>query len=324
MTIFKYDYHFLRFCRAVIDYLWRWIKAVFRWLSISEYRLQHFFSRLIVVESRIHGLAPKLKLIWRWLNLIWHRYRKQPRHLQLWQLAAMIVLIITPSVLQSINQWQARGQLYDRLYAHFYDTYILTHSDKESGYYADYYAEQFAEYYTSDAYREALRYALPVAEERRKVIAQARQASPKIRVLEMNQAGLDLLMHFEGLRLKPYRDVGGKYTIGYGHLMRPEERYLQISQDQAEILLKRDLETAEAVVKSHVRVPLTENQFSALVSLVYNIGGYHFQKSTLLRHLNEGEYRSAAAEILRWEHVSKRKIKGLTRRRQAEYRLFMN
>ena len=145
---------------------------------------------------------------------------------------------------------------------------------------------------------------------------------PQIRPLSTTKLGVNLIKHFEGLRLTPYRDISGKYTIGYGHLLRKGESYTKISEAQAERILVEDIRIAEAVVKQYVRVPINRDQFSALVSLVYNIGGYQFRKSTLLKMLNARNYVAAAQEFTRWNKVGKTRYPGLTRRRKMEFNLF--
>lgn len=138
-----------------------------------------------------------------------------------------------------------------------------------------------------------------------------------------NLSGLALIKHFEGFSATPYADSGGRLTIGYGHLLRRGEVWQQISEVEAEGLLVQDIRLAEAVVKRNVQVELTPNQFAALVSLVYNIGEGHFEKSTLLKRLNRGEHETASREFLRWKYVGKQEVRGLYRRRLRERELFL-
>lgn len=88
-------------------------------------------------------------------------------------------------------------------------------------------------------------------------------------------------------------------------------------------LLRADLGTAEAAVNRLVTVPLTQNQFDALVSLVFNIGEGNFSKSTLLRRLNAGEREAAAGQFGRWNKSKGVELAGLTKRRAAERELFL-
>jgi lysozyme len=145
---------------------------------------------------------------------------------------------------------------------------------------------------------------------------------PSQETLRVARIGFDVIKYFEGLRLKPYHDAAKKATIGYGHLLHPKEPRRVISATKAEELLQSDVANAERVVRENVTVPLTISQYSALVSLVYNIGEKPFRSSTLLKHLNQGYYDMAAEEIRRWEVAGGKVQRGLSHRRHAEYLLF--
>lgn len=129
--------------------------------------------------------------------------------------------------------------------------------------------------------------------------------------------GLALLKQWEGLRLDAYRDVGGVWTIGYGHTggVMPGER---ITEAEAEHLLRDDLGWAEGAVHRLVNVKLTDNQHAALVSFVFNVGEGAFAKSTLLRKLNAGDYAAVPAELARWNKAGGQVVQGLVNRRAAE------
>jgi lysozyme len=96
-----------------------------------------------------------------------------------------------------------------------------------------------------------------------------------------------------------------------------------IDQDLADKFLVDDVWDFEEVVNLHVKVPLTQGQFDALVSLSYNIGESAFETSTLLRILNRGDYNSAAPEFNRWIHAGRVALAGLVRRRAAEKQRFL-
>ncbi len=136
-----------------------------------------------------------------------------------------------------------------------------------------------------------------------------------------------LIKEFEGLKLKSYRDYAGIWTIGYGHT-RTAGPNQKITEEEAEELLKSDVEIVEAAINSMVRVPLTQNQFDALVSLVYNIGIENFRRSILLMKLNAGLYNQAAKEFLKWTKAKDPQtgnyvvLPGLLRRRKKEMDLF--
>jgi lysozyme len=137
----------------------------------------------------------------------------------------------------------------------------------------------------------------------------------------INQAGLDLIKGFEGLRLRAYQDPVGIWTIGYGST-RDVEPGQVISLDQAEDRLRSDLADAERAVDSLVSVQINDNEFAALVSFVYNVGAGAFARSTMRRLLNRGERRYAASQFARWNKAKGRVLNGLTRRRAAEAALF--
>ena len=140
--------------------------------------------------------------------------------------------------------------------------------------------------------------------------------------MKTNQAGLDLIKHFEGVRLKAYLDTGGVPTIGVGHT-KGVKMGQTASEAQVDAWLKEDLAHAEATVLKLVKVKLSDNQFAALSSFVFNLGEGQFAKSTLLRKLNAGDYNGAADEFLRWNKDNGKVIAGLTRRREAERKLFL-
>lgn len=138
------------------------------------------------------------------------------------------------------------------------------------------------------------------------------------------EAGLALIKSFEGLRLEKYKDAVGKWTIGYGHLILPNESFSHaISEADADALLRHDLEMTESGVHKLVTVDLNQNQFDALVAFTFNLGAGNLQTSTLLKLLNQGEYAQAADQFLRWNKAGGKVLAGLTRRREAERALFL-
>ena len=140
--------------------------------------------------------------------------------------------------------------------------------------------------------------------------------------MRTSQKGIDLIKKFEGCRLNSYRCPAGVWTIGYGHTKGVKEGQ-RITQAQAEDFLKEDLKIYERAVEGCVKVPLSQNQFDALVSFCYNCGGEALRTSTLLRLLNEGRYFEAAEQFLRWNKACGKVLEGLTRRRHAERELFL-
>lgn len=241
-----------------------------------------------------------------------------PRWIKLLKLIVILGVVLSFPAKTAYENWQYYHRVYDEYYAHFYAAYSQTHADHLAHHWANHYAVFYASYYASPAYRASLRYALPSATPETVTYP---QTSP-VAALTTTTRGLALLKKFEGLRMEPYKDAGGKLTIGYGHLIKPGEFYAQISTHEAEALLRNDIRVAEAYVKRYVTVPLTQAEFSALTSLVYNIGPGNFKRSTLLRELNAGNKQAAAEEFLRWNRVGTRQLRGLSRRRAAEKALF--
>jgi lysozyme len=143
--------------------------------------------------------------------------------------------------------------------------------------------------------------------------------------MNVNKAGLELIQEFESLRLNVYKDAAGLDTIGWGHLLTPEQRsggMETITREEADVLLVKDLFVAERAVERHIRVPLDANQFSALVSFTFNLGSGALQRSTLRHKLNAGDYDEVPDELLRWCYAGGRKLAGLLRRRHAEATLW--
>lgn len=144
----------------------------------------------------------------------------------------------------------------------------------------------------------------------------------------ITEAGIKLIQRVEGLRLSVYQDVAGKWTIGYGHLIKPNEPYYPygsiktISQEKATELLHSDIQDAANSVRNRVSVPLNESQFNALVSFVFNVGDSQFSKSTLLKKLNASDYIGAANELDRWVYSDGKRYDGLVARREVEKQLF--
>ena len=133
---------------------------------------------------------------------------------------------------------------------------------------------------------------------------------------------VELIKESEGLRLEAYLPTPNDvYTIGYGHT-KTAKKGMVITLAGAEALLLHDLAWVEAALKKYVKVPLTQNQYDALASFVYNLGETNFKNSTLLKMLNKGDYQGAADQLPRWNKQKGKVLKGLTTRRQKEQTLF--
>lgn len=140
---------------------------------------------------------------------------------------------------------------------------------------------------------------------------------------QLSPAGLNLIKQFEGLSLTRYNDAAGFPTIGYGHLIKDGENYETITQMQAENLLSEDAMEAIRAVNANVTVPLTQNQFDALVSFTYNVGVDNFRHSTLLAMVNGGDFDGAAQQFGRWNRSGGQVIPGLQARREQEAQIFV-
>lgn len=142
-------------------------------------------------------------------------------------------------------------------------------------------------------------------------------------MMEYSEAGLAKTKEFEGLRLNAYQDSGGVWTIGYGHTGKDVKRGKTITQEQADDLLKKDVQWAVDCVNRAAPSGLNQNQFDALVDFTFNVGCGAFSGSTLLRKLNFGDATGAAEEFLRWKFVKGVEVAGLLRRREADKKLFL-
>lgn len=145
--------------------------------------------------------------------------------------------------------------------------------------------------------------------------------------MNTNKAGIALIKEFEGFRSKAYKDAVGVWTIGYGHtsMAGPPDvkRGLTITNAEGEKILKRDLVKYENAVADLLKVEVSSNQFSAMVSLCYNIGPANFKKSSVIRFVNKRQWQNAANAFALWNKAGGRVLAGLTRRRAAEAALFL-
>ena len=137
--------------------------------------------------------------------------------------------------------------------------------------------------------------------------------------METSKTGIELIKKYEGLRLQAYRCPAGKLTIGYGHTGEDVKPGMTVNKEMAEWLLKEDLMVRERAINKLVKITLTQNQFDALISFVYNVGVRNFETSTLLKLINQNRMESAAEEFVKW---NKRKLPGITKRRSEEKALF--
>lgn len=154
--------------------------------------------------------------------------------------------------------------------------------------------------------------------------------------MQTSENGLELLKQWEGFKLNVYKDSAGLPTIGVGHLLIKSElssgkivinglpiKYANgLTEQQALDLLSQDVKPAEQTVNTNVKVPLNQNQFDALVSFTFNVGGGAFKSSTLLKVLNQKQYDGVPTQLLRWTRAAGQVVQGLVNRRQNEIKLW--
>jgi lysozyme len=141
-------------------------------------------------------------------------------------------------------------------------------------------------------------------------------------------AGRKAITEREGNKLTAYQDGGGVWTIGVGHTSAAGEptvtKGMKITAAQSDEILSRDLKDVEKAVLKGLKVPVTQNQFDALVSLAFNIGNTAFAKSTLLKKLNAGDRAGAADQFLVWNKDNGKVVQGLVNRRRSERLQFLS
>lgn len=145
--------------------------------------------------------------------------------------------------------------------------------------------------------------------------------------MSVSSVGIQLITSFEDLKLEAYDDGVGVWTIGYGTTTYPNgvavKRDESCTLEQAKSFFQHDLRRFQTAVNGAVTVPLSQNQFDALVSLAYNIGTNAFKTSTLGKYLNALDFKAAADEFLKWNRGGGKVMKGLVRRRETERALFL-
>lgn len=144
--------------------------------------------------------------------------------------------------------------------------------------------------------------------------------------MQTSKVGREFIKGFEQLRLKAYPDpgTGGKpFTIGWGHTNGVKQGD-RITQEQAEQFISDDLAVFELTVNSAIKRPITQNQFDAMVSLAFNIGGSAFAGSTLVKKFNVGDVQGAADEFPKWRNSAGKVMPGLVKRRAAEREMFLS
>lgn len=144
--------------------------------------------------------------------------------------------------------------------------------------------------------------------------------------MKTSSNGFDLIKRHEGCRLKAYRCPAGVWTVGYGST-KGVNQWTAITQQQAEVRLRADAETAENAVEKvrYLQKGLKQCQFDALVSFVFNVGCGAFEKSTLRKMIiaNPAD-RAIGSELSKWVNANGRRLPGLVARRADEAKLYFS
>ncbi|WPU24984.1 lysozyme [Cedecea neteri] len=148
------------------------------------------------------------------------------------------------------------------------------------------------------------------------------------RLLAMSGAGAiaiagTMLTDLEGVRYTPYYDVAGVLTVCYGHTGADIIKTKTYSATECQAMLDKDLVPFARSVERSVKVPTTEYQKAALISFSYNVGVTAFERSSLLRQLNAGNYQAACDGLRQWTYAGGKQWKGLMNRRDVEREVCM-
>lgn len=148
--------------------------------------------------------------------------------------------------------------------------------------------------------------------------------------MKTSEKGIALIKKYEGFESLPYLDTVGVPTIGfgathYGNGVKVRMSDKSITETQATDLLISMLESYENTVKMLIQKPINQNQFDALVSFVYNLGGVNLSKSTLLKKVNKDPNdKTISNEFMKWVNAGGKPLKGLVRRREEESKLYFS
>lgn len=141
--------------------------------------------------------------------------------------------------------------------------------------------------------------------------------------MKISEKGLTFIISEEGERLTAYKCPAGVWTIGIGHTGRDVTPDLKITKEKSRELLRCDLDRFESTVNQYVKVPLTQNQFDALVSFTFNVGCNAFKNSTLLKRINsKSGIEEIECQFRRWVYGCGKKLPVLVARREREIKLF--
>jgi lysozyme len=140
-------------------------------------------------------------------------------------------------------------------------------------------------------------------------------------VYNTNHTAVQIIKEEEQLRLEAY-ELGGLWLIGYGHLMLEGEKDV-ITEEEADVFLREDLHWCEEAIERYVKVPVTLNEFSAMVAFCYNVGSGKTRGSSIVKRVNQEDRTGAANAFLLWNRMNGVVMKALANRRARERTLFL-
>ena len=146
--------------------------------------------------------------------------------------------------------------------------------------------------------------------------------------MKASEKCLDMIVHHEGLRLKPYKCPAGLYTVGVGHLIGdgkslPDSWNRTFTLEEVYDLLAKDVTRFERGVERLITIPLKQGEYDAIISFAFNLGLGTLQKSTLRQKLNRGDKEGAIESLLKYNKAGGKILKGLDNRRKDEAALFL-
>lgn len=157
--------------------------------------------------------------------------------------------------------------------------------------------------------------------------------------MKTSEKAIEMLMHHEGVRLKPYRCPALLWTVGVGHVIDPTHIGVKfenrkglpipdgwnrtLSMDEVEEILQKDLIRFERGVERLCPMGLNQHRFDALVSFAFNVGLGNLQRSSIRMRHNRGEFQGAADAFMMWTKAAGKELPGLVRRRRDEQALYL-
>ena len=147
--------------------------------------------------------------------------------------------------------------------------------------------------------------------------------------MNVSDKAIKMIRHHEGVRVKPYQDAIGLWTVGVGHLIGdgktlPDEWNRTLTMGEVDEILRKDLARFEAGVERLCPTGLTQSRFDALVSISFNFGLGNLQRSSIRMKHNRGEFEDAADSFLLYNKAGGKVLKGLVSRRNDERALYLS